>query len=149
VTAEPAASRRHPALARAAWWWGPVVVYAAVIFIGSSISQPPSLPEIVTDKSLHGSLYAGFALVLLRALARRWNRVTLFTMAAAVVLAALYGASDELGVGIAENEMHVHDFHATILHCLGFDHTRLTYRHAGRDFRLTDVHGEVVKSILV
>jgi len=72
-----------------------VVLYAAVIFIGSSISQPPSLPEIVTDKSLHGSLYAGFALVLLRALARRWDRVTLFTAAAAVVLATLYGASDE------------------------------------------------------
>jgi hypothetical protein len=60
----------------------------------------------------------------------------------------VYGSSDELGVGIAENEVHVHDFHATILHCLGFDHTRLTYRHAGRDFRLTDVHGNVVKSIL-
>jgi len=60
----------------------------------------------------------------------------------------VYGSSDELGVGIAENEVHVHDFHATILHCLGFDHTRLTYRHAGRDFRLTDVHGEVVKPIL-
>jgi hypothetical protein len=60
----------------------------------------------------------------------------------------VYGASDELGVNIAENEVHVHDFHATILHCLGFDHTRLTYRHAGRDFRLTDVHGNVVKALL-
>jgi hypothetical protein len=60
----------------------------------------------------------------------------------------VYGSSDEFGVSIAENEMHVHDFHATILHCLGFDHTKLTYRHAGRDFRLTDVHGHVVKDIL-
>jgi uncharacterized protein (DUF1501 family) len=60
----------------------------------------------------------------------------------------VYGASDELGVNIADNEVHVHDFHATILHCLGFDHTRLTYRHAGRDFRLTDVHGSVVKALL-
>jgi hypothetical protein len=60
----------------------------------------------------------------------------------------VYGASDELGTSIAEDEMHVHDFHATILHCLGFDHTRLTYRHAGRDFRLTDVHGNVVQAIL-
>ncbi|MBC7928114.1 MAG: DUF1501 domain-containing protein [Bryobacteraceae bacterium] len=60
----------------------------------------------------------------------------------------VYGSSDEYGVDIAENEVHVHDFNATILHCLGFDHTRLTYRHAGRDFRLTDVHGNVVKSIL-
>ena len=46
------------------------------------------------------------------------------------------------------NKVHVHDLHATILHQLGFDHTKLTYRHAGRDFRLTDVHGEVVKEIL-
>jgi len=60
----------------------------------------------------------------------------------------VYGASDEYGVNVAENEVHVHDFNATILHCLGFDHTRLTYRHAGRDFRLTDVHGNVVQSIL-
>jgi len=60
----------------------------------------------------------------------------------------VYGASDEYGVKVAENEVHVHDFNATILHCLGFDHTRLTYRHAGRDFRLTDVHGNVVQSIL-
>ena len=57
----------------------------------------------------------------------------------------VYGSSDECGVNVAEDEVHVHDFHATILHCLGFDHTRLTYRHAGRDFRLTDVHGNVVK----
>ena len=49
---------------------------------------------------------------------------------------------------VAEDEVHVHDFHATILHLLGLDHTRLTYRHAGRDFRLTDVHGDVVKPIL-
>ena len=60
----------------------------------------------------------------------------------------VYGQSDELGIEIAENPVHVHDFHATILHCLGFDHTRLTYRHAGRDFRLTDVHGQVVKALL-
>jgi uncharacterized protein (DUF1501 family) len=60
----------------------------------------------------------------------------------------VYGQSDELGIEIAENPVHVHDFHATILHCLGFDHTRLIYRHAGRDFRLTDVHGQVVKPLL-
>ncbi len=48
----------------------------------------------------------------------------------------------------AENKVHVHDFHATILHLLGLDHEKLTYRHAGRDFRLTDVHGKVVKDIL-
>ena len=60
----------------------------------------------------------------------------------------VYGASDEYGIDITENLMSVHDFHATILHCLGFDHTKLTYRHAGRDFRLTDVHGSVVKALI-
>jgi uncharacterized protein (DUF1501 family) len=61
----------------------------------------------------------------------------------------VYGKSDDLGANVAENEVHVHDFHATILHLLGFDHTKLTFRYAGRDFRLTDVHGRVVKDILV
>ena len=60
----------------------------------------------------------------------------------------VYGKSDEYGAKVAENEVHVHDFHATILHLLGFDHTRLTYRYAGRDFRLTDVAGNVVHDIL-
>lgn len=59
-----------------------------------------------------------------------------------------YGKSDDYGAKVAENEVHVHDFHATILHLLGFDHERLTFRHAGRDFRLTDVHGRVVKALL-
>jgi arylsulfatase A-like enzyme len=61
----------------------------------------------------------------------------------------VYGATDEYGVRVADKPVHVHDFHATILHLLGLDHTRLTYRHAGRDFRLTDVAGNVVKDILV
>ena len=60
----------------------------------------------------------------------------------------IYGASDDLGRRPAENPVHVHDFHATILHCLGFNHEKLTFRHAGRDFRLTDVAGNVVKEIL-
>lgn len=59
-----------------------------------------------------------------------------------------YGATDEWGFKAAENPVHIHDLHATILHLLGFDHTRLTYRFAGRDFRLTDVHGNLVKPIL-
>jgi hypothetical protein len=59
-----------------------------------------------------------------------------------------YGATDELGFHVAENPVHVHDLQATILHCLGFDHERLTYHHAGRDFRLTDVSGRVVRDIL-
>jgi hypothetical protein len=59
-----------------------------------------------------------------------------------------YGSTDELGAAVAENRVHVHDFHATILHLLGIDHERLTFRHGGRDYRLTDVHGNVVKEIL-
>jgi hypothetical protein len=59
-----------------------------------------------------------------------------------------YGASDELGFSVADKPMHVHDLQATILHQLGFDHERLTYRFQGRDFRLTDVHGHVVDDLL-
>ena len=59
-----------------------------------------------------------------------------------------WGASDDYGYSVAENGVHVHDLQATILHLLGIDHTRLTHRFQGRDFRLTDVHGEVVREIL-
>jgi len=60
----------------------------------------------------------------------------------------VHGATDEFGFQAVENRVHVHDLHATILQLLGFDHTRLTYRYAGRDFRLTDVHGNVVHEII-
>lgn len=59
-----------------------------------------------------------------------------------------HGESDEFGFSIAKDKVHIHDLQATILHLLGFDHTRLTYRFQGRDFRLTDVHGSVVKQVL-
>jgi hypothetical protein len=59
-----------------------------------------------------------------------------------------YGSSDELGMKAEENPVHVHDLHATILHLLGLDHEKLTYRYAGRDFRLTDVYGRVVRNII-
>jgi hypothetical protein len=62
--------------------------------------------------------------------------------------AITYGASDELGFHVAENPVHIHDLQATILHLLGFDHERLTFHLAGRDFRLTDVHGRVVHEVL-
>ena len=58
---------------------------------------------------------------------------------------ATIGDTDDLGFKIAEDPIHVHDLQATMLHCLGMDHTRLTYKHMGRDFRLTDVAGTVVK----
>jgi uncharacterized protein (DUF1501 family) len=61
----------------------------------------------------------------------------------------VHGATDDLGFRAVEGKVHVHDLNATILHCLGFDHEKLTYRHAGRDFRLTDVHGRVVREILL
>ncbi len=60
----------------------------------------------------------------------------------------VHGATDETGFAAMENKVHVHDLHATMLHLLGIDHERLTYRYAGRDFRLTDVHGRVVKEII-
>jgi uncharacterized protein (DUF1501 family) len=59
-----------------------------------------------------------------------------------------YGSTDDFGYNVAENGVHVHDLHATMLHQLGVDHERLTYRFQGRDFRLTDIHGKVVKGIL-
>jgi len=59
-----------------------------------------------------------------------------------------YGATDEFGFRAVENRVHVHDLHATLLHLLGFDHERFTYRYAGRDFRLTDVHGHVIRDII-
>ncbi len=60
----------------------------------------------------------------------------------------VHGATDDYGHTVAADGVHVHDFHATVLHLLGFDHEKLTYRHAGRDFRLTDVSGKVVQAIL-
>ena len=60
----------------------------------------------------------------------------------------IHGATDEFGCYAVEDTVHVHDLHATILHLLGLDHEQLTYRYAGRDFRLTDVHGSVVPGVL-
>jgi len=60
----------------------------------------------------------------------------------------IHGATDEFGYFATDHRVHVHDFNATLLHLLGLDHEKLTYRHAGRDFRLTDVHGHVVKELL-
>ncbi|MCA9056583.1 MAG: DUF1501 domain-containing protein, partial [Planctomycetaceae bacterium] len=59
-----------------------------------------------------------------------------------------YGSTDEFGHEAVDNKVHMHDLHATILHLLGLNHERLTYRHLGREFRLTDVHGRVVDGLL-
>jgi len=58
------------------------------------------------------------------------------------------GESDDFGFNVTRDKVHVHDLHATLLHLLGFDHTKLTYRFQGRDFRLTDVSGELVDKLL-
>ncbi len=60
----------------------------------------------------------------------------------------IYGATDEFGFKAVEDPVSIHDLHATMLHLLGFDHKRLTYRYAGRDFRLTDVHGNVIQELI-
>jgi hypothetical protein len=59
-----------------------------------------------------------------------------------------YGETDDFSYNIVKEGVHVHDLNATILHLMGVEHTRLTYRYQGRDFRLTDIHGEVVKKLL-
>lgn len=73
---------------------------------------------------------------------------TMFMAGGGIKPGISYGETDELGFAIARDKVHVHDLQATILHLLGFDHEKLTFRYQGRDFRLTDVHGQVVKEIL-
>ncbi len=73
---------------------------------------------------------------------------TMFLAGGGVKGGMTHGATDEFGFRAMEDKVHVHDLHATILHLMGFDHQRLTYRHAGRDFRLTDVYGDVVTRIV-
>ena len=77
------------------------------------------------------------------------NGFTMWLAGGGVKGGLAYGATDEFGFRAVENRVSVHDLHATLLHLLGFDHERLTYRYSGRDFRLTDVHGEVVQELLV
>ncbi len=76
------------------------------------------------------------------------NAFTMWLAGGGIRPGITHGATDELGFHVAADEVHVHDLQATVLHCLGLDHERLTFRHAGRDFRLTDVHGRVVNAIL-
>ena len=76
------------------------------------------------------------------------NAFTMWVAGGGIKPGISYGESDDLGFGVVKDKVHVHDLHATLMHLLGFDHTRLTYRFQGRDFRLTDVHGQVVKGLL-
>jgi hypothetical protein len=76
------------------------------------------------------------------------NAFTMWVAGGGIKPGISLGESDDLGFGVVKDKVHVHDLHATLLHLLGFDHTKLTYRFQGRDFRLTDVHGQVVKGLL-
>ena len=85
---------------------------------------------------------------------KQWGRdhhpytFTLWMAGGGVKPGLSYGASDEFGFNAIENKVQVHDFQATVLHLLGIDHERLTYKFQGRYYRLTDVHGNVVKPVL-
>jgi len=74
--------------------------------------------------------------------------MTFFLAGAGVRSGIAYGSTDDHGYYATENRVHFHDLHATILYLFGLDHERLTYRYAGRDFRLTDIYGEVIRDIL-
>jgi uncharacterized protein (DUF1501 family) len=76
------------------------------------------------------------------------NAFTMWLAGGGIKSGISHGMSDDLGFDVVKDRVHVHDLHATILHLLGFDHTKLTYRFQGRDFRLTDVSGEIVKELL-
>ena len=76
------------------------------------------------------------------------NGFTMWIAGGGVKGGMTYGATDDFGWFAIENKVHIHDFHATMLHLMGLDHTKLTYRYGGRDFRLTDVHGEVQHAII-
>lgn len=73
---------------------------------------------------------------------------TMWLAGGGVKAGSIYGATDDFGWNATEDRMHLHDFHATLLHLMGIDHERLTYRYSGRDFRLTDVAGEVARGII-
>jgi uncharacterized protein (DUF1501 family) len=76
------------------------------------------------------------------------NAFTMWMAGGGIKPGITLGRTDDLGFNVVEDDVHVHDLHATLLHLLGFDHTKLTFRFQGRDFRLTDVHGNVVEKLL-
>jgi hypothetical protein len=105
-----------------------------LVIIGGEFGRTPSV-ELVNGKPGHGRDH------------NHWG-FTVCLAGGGVKGGTVYGATDEFGFKAVENRVHVHDLHATVLHLLGFDHERLTYRYAGRDFRLTDVSGRVVRELL-
>jgi len=73
---------------------------------------------------------------------------TMWMAGGGVKAGTVYGATDDFGFKAVDKQVSIHDFHATLLHLLGFNHEKLTYRYAGRDFRLTDVYGQVVHDVI-
>ena len=106
-----------------------------LVIWGGEFGRTPFLQGNINDRPKWGRDHHPYAFSLL--------------MAGGGVKAGMqYGESDDLGINVANNGVHVHDFQATLMHLLGIDHERLTYRFQGRDFRLTDVHGHVVEAVL-
>ncbi len=104
-----------------------------LVIWGGEMGRTPTVQIPVTDKVGRDHHTDGF---------------TVWMAGGGVKGGMVYGATDEVGLSAVENPVHVHDLHATILHLLGFDHEQLTYRYSGRNFRLTDVYGNVVKDII-
>jgi hypothetical protein len=105
-----------------------------LVICGGEFGRTPAV-ELVNGKSSGGRDH------------NHWG-FTVWLAGAGVKGGTVVGATDDFGFRAVENPVHVHDLHATILHLMGFDHTKLTYRNAGRDYRLTDVHGNIVKEVL-
>ncbi|MDM4014494.1 DUF1501 domain-containing protein [Roseiconus lacunae] len=104
-----------------------------LVIFGGEMGRTPTVQLPVTAKVGRDHHHRGFSYMLAGGGTKRGY---------------VHGTTEETGLDVVEDEVHVHDFHATLLHLLGFDHERLTYRYAGRDFRLTDVHGKVVQDII-
>jgi hypothetical protein len=105
-----------------------------LVLCGGEFGRTPAV-ELANGKPAHGRDH------------NHWG-FSVWLAGAGVKGGMTYGSTDEFGFRAVENPVHVHDLHATLLHLLGFDHERLTYRYAGRDFRLTDVYGSVVRDLL-
>lgn len=106
-----------------------------LVIWGGEFGRTPFLQGKISDKARWGRDHHPYAF-------------TIWMAGGGIKPGITYGASDDFGFSVAENPVHVHDFQATILHLLGIDHERLTFRFQGRRFRLTDVHGQVVNDIL-
>jgi hypothetical protein len=106
-----------------------------LVIVGSEFGRTPAVPIQPNSQLQNGRDHSSLGFTILLA-------------GAGIRGGTVYGATDDFGYKAVEQPVHVHDLHATVLHLLGLDHTRLTYPFSGRDFRLTDVHGNVINAIL-